>query len=353
MLRLFRTLSTYQRCCKPFDLGTIGKSHPPKPLGKFPGEKRPSANRFATQFDKPKKHQKKPHHRKTPRFQFLTGTEQAQNAMKDVISAVHAASPSYAVQFVNPSTGKLERAHLVDIVNSTDLTENGLVVVAGTGKLPLVKTNKVQEMIKLYGDKLAKQKEQELLAMGSAAAQRALRAREKSEKKKSATKLVAVAWNISMGDLTNQKRLEIGRRAAKGDRFVIYLGEKRSLYAAKKSADKSDGLVNQVEGTGVVAVTEPVDLDDDEIDVEMLRRHKVLKEVETIVEEAGCVYEVEGSIDARVVIKCEPKERKEETPTVSLKEAKRQRQEKRKAEAEKRTVSEEDLDAMYSMKIVD
>lgn len=305
--------------------------------------------------------------RKALRFQISTGSDQAQNALKDLISKVHLVSKTYKVKFVNPQTNKLEQKHLVEIVNDIDLSEKGLFMVAPSkeGDLPLVKTNKVFEMIKHYTNELAAQREKELLEKGSIAAQKAVRQRDRAEKKKSATKILTLSWKISLSDLNNQKKMEIKRRMSKGEKFILYIGDRRSLYSARKSVDKEGGIIENMKETSEVNEEEPEETiganDPSEIDFEIKRRHMILEELKNILEECECQFDISGHIDSRIMVSCSPlvmmpKSDEENVGDNSSKELKKQKKlmKLKKIEEEKKQKKikdEEDLDSLYLFKI--
>ena len=305
--------------------------------------------------------------RKALRFQISTGSDQAQNALKDLISKVHMVSKSYKVKFVNPQNNKLEQKHLVEIVNELDLAEKGLFMVAPSkeGDLPLIKTNKVFEMIKHYTTELAAQREKELLEKGSIAAQKAIRQRDRAEKKKSATKILTLSWKISLSDLNNQKKMEIKRRMNKGEKFILYIGDKRSLYSARKSVDKEGGIVENMKDTSttneeqgeVVNINDPSD-----VDFEIKRRHMIVEELQNILEECECQFDISGHIDSRIMVACAPlvtatKPNEAKLEEDSSKELKKQKKlmklKKLEEKKQKKTEDEEDLDSMYLFKIED
>lgn len=351
-------------------------------------EKTPTTNRFAKLYQeakRPHKHTErhpkphsdrhKPHEkhldrrglsprpvRRVLRFKFETGTPQAQDAVKDIIVSIHSINSSYKVNFLNPGTQQIERKLLHDVVNTTDFAESGLTFIhpSGNETVPLVKFCTVQQMVGNYSRKLAQKKEKELLELGSSAAIRAANQRSKAEKKKSATKVMTMSWSISPGDLTNQKRAEILKRLNKNEPFVIYIGDRSSLYSVKRSADKIDGVLNtmndaEVEGTGYQRARDNVE--DGEFNLELKKKELVVEKLKEILEECQCQYEVSGNIQSRLAFKCSalPNRVKETTETVSSKDLRKQKkakeQKEKKVKGQKRIVSEDDLDSLYLFKI--
>lgn len=318
-----------------------------------------TGNRFAVKYNKPKAKpikQDKPdkyrasHKQKVkspPRrqFEFNTGSIQAQTALKDLIIQVKQTTPLFTVKFVNQ--GKLESTHLVDICNSLDLTKSGLLLIKND-EGPMVKTVKVEDMITNFTDKLALQKEQELLDKGSRTAHKVINQRLRLEKKKSALKVLNIFWKISQADLANQKRFEIERRLQKGERFTIFLKSKgREASKEAQEASKEAEEVQDEEDT-----EEKLDkLDTAELSIELQRRDMIFKALIEILDEMPCTYKVEGKIDGRMSIVMVPEvETVKEVKKVKVKELK---EVKIKKEKVKKVVKESDLDSLYDLKIED
>lgn len=341
-----------------------------------------SANRFAKIYEKngsrdaKDKHGSNNRHKKSgaPRppqkrrvkFNLEGCLEQAKNALKSNIEKIFSLSKNYEVKFVNPETNKLERAFLDDIVNSLDLSSQGIFLVPADSEndVPLIKINKSFQMIKLYIDEIAAKREKELLEMGSLAAQRAVRQREKAEKKKSATKILTISWKISPTDLMNQKRAEIERYLSKGESFLLYVGDKRSLHSVRRSVDKEGGLRDKTASEE----EEHSDTQDTEewdgVNYELKKRELILQKIEEILNDAECSFELSGKVDSRIIASCTPKQKPtssessgkdENSDTKLLKKLRKQEKQKQKQrkEKEKASTKEEDLDALYLFKIDD
>lgn len=291
-------------------------------------------------------------------FRVSNGTEQAQNAVRHLIRKVHACSPHYKVKFVDPQTGKLEQGNLASIINNMNFHEQGLYMVssATNNDFPLVKINKTHEMIKMYSDDLAAQREKELLSRGSIAAQKALRQRDRAEKKKSAAKVLTLSWNIGLGDLAKQKKDEIERRLAKGDRLTIEVGTRKQV--AKFNFDQVNAQNEEN--------AEDKDVDDhthSDYDFEMRRREMIIEKICEISEESNCSFEKHGSIKSRVTVNCTPRMSPQSTKTddaadTSQRESRSQKKmrtkQKQKEEENSQSKKEEsDLDSMYNFKIED
>lgn len=289
---------------------------------------------------------------RTVKFNFDTGSEKAKSALKEIITKVQKLGTSYKVNFVNPESNRLAEMHLVDIVNTTDLNKHGLLVIEPKTEteLPLIRLIDVKDMVKEYSDRLAAIKEKELLALGSFAAQRAMNQRMQAEKKKGATKILTLSWSISVSDLANQKKNEIMKRVNKGDKFIIFVGEKSSLYSARNSSDKEDSILKQLD----TSRTKWDRMDEDELTLEMKKRELVLERLTELLEESGSKYEVSGNLDARMMFNVSPKAKSNadvDEAELSPKELKRARKLGREKEKTRNKVDEEDLDSLYLFKI--
>lgn len=327
----------------------------------------PKSNRFASKYSKgqgsTQPHGKKPsrsnNHQaktKTLKFRFDSGSEKAKDALKDLIKRVHAYGTNYQVNLVDPQSNKLKKTHLVEVANSTDLNTTGFHVVGplSPGELPLVKLIKVQEMLKDYSDKLALAKERELLELGSSVAKRVINKRMQAEKKKSATKMLALSWSISVSDLMHQKKNEIMKRVANNEKFIIFVGERESLYGARNSVEKEDGLASQL-GT---SRTKWDRMDEDQLAIEMKKREMIFGKLEDLLKECECKYDVSGTLDARMMLNVSPKPNaarvEEKEHQVSVKESRRERKAaKNKPEPAKKKIDDDDLDSLYLIKIME
>lgn len=291
-------------------------------------------------------------------FEIRTGSDKAQTALKQVITNVHKISSSYKVNHVDPTTSKLNQVHLADVVNNLDLGVNGLLLIAPKqpGELPLVRTISVMDMVKSYSDELAALKEKELLQLGSTRAQRSIGQRMQAEKKKSATKIIAIAWSISASDLMNQKKNEIQNRIKKGEKFSVYIGERQSLYNARKSLEKENGVLNQLDTSGFNWGK----MSEDALAVEMKKREMIFQKLEELLSEFECKFETSGSLDARMMVNVTPKatpksEKRDDEEAPSAKELKRIRKAEKARElaekAKQKATDADDLDSLYQFKI--
>lgn len=293
---------------------------------------------------------------RTVKFNFDTGSEKAKSALKEIITKVQKLGTSYKVNFVSPESNRLTEMHLVDIVNTTDLNKLGLLVIEPKieGELPLIRLIDVKDMVKEYSDRLAALKEKELLDLGSFAAQRAMNQRIQAEKKKNATKILTLSWSISVSDLVNQKKNEIMKRINKGDKFIIFVGEKSSLYSARNSSDKEDSILKQLD----TSRTKWDRMDEDALTLELKKRELLVEKLSEILVESDSKYEVSGSPDARMTFNVSPKAKvtgDAEEVDLSPRELKRAKKLGREKEKEKpqARINDDDLDSLYLFKIDD
>lgn len=291
---------------------------------------------------------------RTVKFNFDTGSEKATSALKEIITKVQKLGPSYKVNFVSPESNRLTQMHLVDIVNTTDLNKHGLLVIEpkNEGELPLIRLIDVKGMVKEYSNRLAALKEKELLDLGSFAAQRALNQRLQAEKKKNATKVLTLSWSISVSDLANQKKNEIIKRVNKGDKFIIFVGEKSSLYSARNSSDKEDSILRNLD----TSRTKWDRMDEDELSLELKKRELLVEKLSQLLDESGSKYEVSGNLDARMVFNVSPKPNTAgvaDEGELSPKELKRARKLAKEKEKPLAKIGDDDLDSLYLFKIED
>lgn len=342
----------------------LKKSQASKATNRFANLYNPSSENRQTppRRGKPKERGDRNHHsqkkKRAMKFQFETGSDQAQAALKEVITKVHSYGTTYWVQFLDQDTKKIKKVHLVDVVNHTDFGVHGLLLVPPKeeGDLPLIRLNKVQDMIKDYANKLAAQKERELLEKGSYIAKKAVSHRAQAEKKKSATKVSTLSWNINVGDLLNQKKNEIVKRVNKDEKFVIFVGEKNSLMNVRRLAEKSDGILKQMDTETAPEEVESHELGEEEFSIESRRREMIFEKIKELLEECECKYEVSGNVQTRIALNCSPKpsvttkKAEAKTEEVSPREAKRLRKLAKQKE-QKKSLQDEDLDSLYLLKI--
>lgn len=320
-----------------------------------------SKNRFAKKFDtrqeftkhsNPKygsKHgganRHHPHKDKRPmRFEIEGFTPKAKNALTSIIEEVKSHLSNYKVQFVN--RGKLEQKHLALIVNGLDPEKQGIQLIPNNEGQLLVKQVALLDMVKSYSDKLAKETEQRLLEQGSKSALKAMHQRERADKKKSATKIVTLNWNISLGDLRNQKKVEINKRINKGEKFLIYIDGRRT-----NNRQAMETLTKMADMPATHNSFESTELDP----IELRRRNLILDELDHILEETETKFDISGSIDRLLILTCAPKDKPVDAGSSAQDDKKQKRVEKQRQKEQKKLqkVDEEELDSLYLFKIED
>ncbi|KAG7191582.1 Altered inheritance of mitochondria protein 23, mitochondrial [Scheffersomyces spartinae] len=284
----------------------------------------------------------------TRRFNNTSGSTKQQEALKSQVELVHKYRRDFKVQFIDPTTNKMEIAFLPDIVNPLDLSKQGIYVVEPqeAGGLPLIKLNTCQEMVKQYADKLAEKMQKELLNKGSSAAWKAALLKEKAQKRSSTAKVVTVSWTISLSDLANQKKSEVEKIIKKGGKFSFFIGDRSNARAISRGYEGNDAS-NRIRKSEA-----------EDYQLEIARRTMVLNKVTEMLDELSCLYEAQGGVEGRVILQCSPKV--EVTSSKSAKEAdqsssKELRKQKKSKVSSKSSDKQkiEDLDSLYLFKIDD
>ncbi|ODV76890.1 uncharacterized protein CANTADRAFT_8469 [Suhomyces tanzawaensis NRRL Y-17324] len=313
-----------------------------------------SGNRFNKADAKKHDVERKPH-RRIVRFEFNTGTLQSQTALKALISKVHEQNSHYKVKYVDPESSRVVSKFLVDITNNLDLKQHGLSLIVKEGDLPMLKRVKVEEMVKNYSQQLALEKENELLQKGSIVAQKVVKQRLRAEKKKSAAKTLTLFWKISIGDLRNQKKLEIERKLSKGEKFTLYLKSKLHFVEEVEDGEVEETAPHRSENI----LHSNKFKDEQELNIELKRRQMIYEGLVSILDDLPCTYKVEGKSETRYIISIAPKET--ESPKAveakdSDKELKKQKKLMKQREREQKSKPKtkvEDLDSLYSFKLDD
>ncbi|GEQ69139.1 hypothetical protein JCM33374_g2810 [Metschnikowia sp. JCM 33374] len=293
-----------------------------------------------------------------PVFDFSTGSERAQEALKNLIMKVKEKSSNYYVNYVDPATKKFLTVSLASLVNKLDLKKEGIRVLPPQGEgYPIIRVIPVTEMMQAYVDELAEIKQKELLDMGSSRAIRAAAMRAQAEKKKSATKILTLSWSISVSDLLNQKKNEIEKRLKKDDKLVVFVGEKGSLSGARMNVEKEDAFVKQLNSSN----TNWERMDEEENLLEMKKREMIFAKLQEMLHDLGCKMDISGNLDTRMMIKISS-QGKHTNDTASdetqlsakeLKRLKKLEKAKERAKAKEKKLAEEDIDSLYSLKIED
>lgn len=244
------------------------------------------------------------------RFENFTGSSRAQEALKQIILRVNEANTGCRVNLRDES-GKLVAKHLLQITNALDLKEEGLALIniQADADLPLVKKVSVKDMIQLYSDKLAAEIEEQLIASGNARAQRVVQNRLKVERKKSAAKIVNLAWAISISDMQNQKKKEIEKRIVSGEKFSINIGGKALNFKQRKLGKTLDEVLeeNGDEDSELVSPqSDLTQLNDEDYELEIRKRERVFATVELILAEHRCRTSVVGSLEKQMYVNVEP-----------------------------------------------
>ncbi|CAK9439129.1 uncharacterized protein LODBEIA_P33530 [Lodderomyces beijingensis] len=277
------------------------------------------------------------------------GTETAQAALKLILSRISEQSPDFTVETITPGKG-VTTCKIHTILSQLDLSKEGIQVTHRPNvAFPLVKSCPVSHMMRAYQEERSATKELELLKAGSFKTIKSIENKLKAKQKQSKEKSVYVSWGININDLRGQKFQEIQRR-------IEDKGEKLSLYIVH---DKSKPNLH------VSAVYR----DPQTLELEMKRRNMVVDVVESLIgdEVLGWKWSREGTIETKLVYSIVPNPAVVAARASTKKEAKAAKlakAEEKKSKSKynnggglplsnKKTTSEEDLDALYSMKIED
>ncbi|OBA19941.1 hypothetical protein METBIDRAFT_32958 [Metschnikowia bicuspidata var. bicuspidata NRRL YB-4993] len=291
-------------------------------------------------------------------FNFSTGSERAQTALKSLILKVKSKSSNFNVNYVDPETKEFLTVSLQTLVNKLDLQKEGIRVLPPQGEgPPIIRVIPVEEMLENYSKELAALKQQELFDMGSTRAVKLANMRAQAERKKSATKILTLSWSISVSDLLNQKKNEIEKRMKKDGKLVIFVGEKSSLSAARINAEKEDVLVNELKTSN----TNWNSMDEDAYLLEVKKRELIYAKLQEILQELGCKIETSGSLDTRMMIKMSSNSKSAAQSETShqhlspkeLKKLKKLEKAKERVKAKELKLAEEEIDSLYQLKIED
>lgn len=290
---------------------------------------------------------------RTMRFENQTGSARTQQALREIILKVKQASPRFQVT-LRDENGKLSNVHLLKVTNALDLRKEGLKLIDthSTSGLPMVTKVPAKDMLQAHSDALAAQVEEKLLASGNARAQKVLRNRLHVHRKKSAVKIVNLAWAISSSDLQNQKRKEIEKRIGSGERFTIVLGDKSGRRNINRVLEEDAELSAEPE----VPVHSSLLSFGEENDLELQKRQKVLANVEMILAELRCKKSLSGHLERQIFVDVEPIVQQDKTESKQKMEqlsSKKRRLARMEKSAESHRNEDVDPDALYLFKIED
>lgn len=298
-----------------------------------------------------------PYRRRQQDFEVPDGSPKMQEALMAIMLKCRQNDSRMQVRFVDPSTQKMTEMHLQSVINLLDVETDGLTYIPPSrrGELPIVRINKVSDMIRVYSDELAEAKRLEILKSGSFHAKRTELLKAQAERKKASTKMILLSWAITVPDLLNQKRTEILGRLKKDEKLLIYWGDKRTHYSVRKGSEKEDGVLKLLQKGESLEVIPSSSGED--VPVEIRRREMLLLKLQNLLEENECKVVTTGSLESRVILSVTGKkpvaEKGDLHSQTSPKEARRLEKARKASEAnskEKKT-DEEDLDSLYLFKI--
>ena len=310
-----------------------------------------------------------------------SSTESTRDAIRSLLNQLVDIAPD---RFVNLVTDQgLKETDIKFVIKNLDLKKEGISIHSSSRKadsktedgadkgastkpqLPIVRIRPIRDMIQAYSEEKAKLKELELISMGSKKALRQMDKKLKTAQKQSSEKSIQFTWGISMNDLKNQKFNELKNRllGSKGSNKVnLYLiHDQRRADWSVYDIYKKDQLGEQVK-------------------LELKRRQLVKKTVEEMLnnEELGWTWTSEGDVETKLVYSITKKpttggtnststikqtdknrdgtirdKKKEKLGSAVSASISLQQAEPKPPAKEKKKLTDEDLDALYSFKIDD
>lgn len=258
---------------------------------------------------------------------WSSGTEKAQEAANHIIKSIFKVNSDGLIKAVNTHENKVNTMNIRDFARGLDLTKHGLVLLRVEDyngiKIPMVKIIDSRIALKNYSNKLAKQKEEELLRLG-VSQNRVGRGSTYNNKVDSDTKNIKISWQISDADLSNQKFNDISSQLKKGFKVNLHL------------IHKDSNNMTPINVTGQEITTSRLS------DKNLKRRIELVEKLEEIVSEFSSQILKEGSIEKRMIIKVLPNVKLgEQLDKKALKnERKKERQERLKDRIERKKQKE-------------
>lgn len=232
--------------------------------------------------------------RKNVSVTWSTGSDRDKEAANSVLAQVFRMNRAGNIKFINSETSKPEETNIRTFAKGINLEENGLLIAnfeeVGDFKIPLLKVVERKVALKRFSDEKARQKEQELIAMGLLK-KKPMKLGD-SDKGEDSVKQIRVSWQIKEDDLNKQKSHEIISQLKKGYKVHLYIGEKGS----KNLAADFDPLQQSAK----VSLKKLSSKD-------LLQRQSVYDHLQKIFEEYSAQPVIEGSVETKMLVKLTPK----------------------------------------------
>ncbi|AAS51488.1 ACR262Cp [Eremothecium gossypii ATCC 10895] len=238
---------------------------------------------------------------------WTTGSEKAREIANTVVSEVLSIRSDGRLRLILPEENRIQELSMQDVARQLDLEVHSLRFIksetdAGGRPLPLVKRVSVREAFRVHAERMAAEREKELLRKGVSARRVGAKERRAPDSKQ-----VRISWQISPTDFSNQKSKEIRGHLERGHTVLVLLANKDASGPAPQVSPR-----------------------------ELQRRSSLLDELAAILEDINCSVVRSGDPASRVELKLVPKA-PQEVDRHALKEQRRlQRAEKLKRRLERR-----------------
>ncbi|KAG7890971.1 hypothetical protein KL905_000689 [Ogataea polymorpha] len=246
------------------------------------------------------------------RLRSLGGTAKDQDTLKLVFEKSREVNPKGLVKIIRKGEN-LGVMSLRDALAHIDLSKEGFLFMGSVrdqkfGEVGLLKVDSTQKARKQLTKHLQQQKTQQFQRENPRLV--AKQQKQESRQKELDVKMVRVSWQITLHDLTSQKRHEVETQVKKGERVRIVIDDKDNFDADVRVAGDERSLT----------------------ELEATKRAKIENFLDELLEELGVEVHKEGEIYDKVSYDVKPQERKNE---LSPEEKKRLKQLKKQEKQEK------------------
>lgn len=183
--------------------------------------------------------------RQKAKLLFLeSGNDRDKDAAKRIIGEAIKENKKGFVQVIREG-GVVEVVNVLDAFKDVKLSEKGITIVGNRNiktdedaekygleigvKMLILKVVDRQVAIKQYGDYLNEQVVEKLKMNNSVILEKQLKNKRDDNSKNNEVKVVQIGWNISLNDLTGQKKFEIENHLKKGHDVEIIIDEREEL----------------------------------------------------------------------------------------------------------------------------
>ncbi|KAG7729833.1 hypothetical protein KL933_000913 [Ogataea haglerorum] len=266
--------------------------------------------------------------RDSVRLRSLGGTAKDQDTLKLVFEKSREVNPKGLVQIIRKGEN-LGVMNFRTALAQIDLSKEGFLFMGSVrdqkfGDVGLLKVASPQKARKQLTKHLQQQKTQQLQEENPRLI--AKQQKQENRQKEPDVKMVRVSWQITLHDLTSQKRHEVETQVKKGERIRIVVDDKDNFDADVRVAGDEKSLT----------------------ELEATKRGKIESFLDELLEELGAEFHKEGEIYDKVSYDVKAQERKNELSPEEKKRLKllkkQEKQEKlRQRTEEKRRKAQEEI----------